>query len=243
MHHVVLERWSRGRSLLHGRDARAKILALATFLVVIATAPMNSASPAAAYFLFLIGATLAARLPVFSVAMRAAVVLPFSATFSAISLLAGDAPRAVALLQKSYFSAYAVIVIVGTTPMPEFLRGLEALGVPRFLVMVVQFLYRYLFVLSEQAQHMRMAAASRGSFIRTARGRGQLLRAAGGAVAVLFAKSYGRAEGIHRAMLARSFQGHFPLLSSSRFGWMDGVFLLVAASVPVMLRIVLAGSS
>ena len=31
-------------------------------------------------------------------------------------------------------------------------------GAPRFLLMVAQFLYRYLFVISEEAQHMRKAA-------------------------------------------------------------------------------------
>ena len=37
MQHVVLERWSRGSSFLHDRDARAKILALLIFLVAVAT--------------------------------------------------------------------------------------------------------------------------------------------------------------------------------------------------------------
>jgi cobalt/nickel transport system permease protein len=242
LHHVVLEQWSRGRSLLHARDARAKILVLATVLVVIATSPVSSPAQTAAYALFLACAILIARLPILSVLVRSAVVLPFAATFAAISVLAGDTPRAAALVQKSYLSALAVLVVVATTPMPELLRGLESLGLPRFLLVVVQFLYRYLFVISEQAQHMRMAAASRGYFLSTVRDRSRLLRAAGGALAVLFARSYDRAEGIHRAMLARCFQGHFPSLSRRRFGWADALFVLIAASVPVALRIALTGS-
>jgi energy-coupling factor transporter transmembrane protein EcfT len=38
LHHVVLERWSRGASPLHRRDPRAKLAALLVFLVVLATA-------------------------------------------------------------------------------------------------------------------------------------------------------------------------------------------------------------
>ena len=92
---------------------------------------------------------------------RAAVVLPFTLVFAIITILAGDLERAGLLLGKSYLSALAVLALVSTTPLPQLLRGLEMLGVPRFLLMVAQFLYRYLFVISEEAQHMRVAAASR----------------------------------------------------------------------------------
>ena len=64
---------------------------------------------------------------------------------------------------KSYLSALAVLLLVSTTPLPVLLRGFEMLGAPRFLLMVAQFLYRYLFVISEEAQHMRKAAMARGA--------------------------------------------------------------------------------
>jgi cobalt/nickel transport system permease protein len=119
--------------------------------------------------------------------------------------------------------------------MPELLGGLESLGAPRFLVMVVQFLYRYLFVISEQAQHMRLAAASRGS-ARSSQGWRNRLRAASGAISVLFARSYSRAEGIHQAMLARGFQGHLRTLSPARFGWRDALLVAVTILIPWSLR-------
>jgi cobalt/nickel transport system permease protein len=128
-----------------------------------------------------------------------------------------------------------VLALVSSTPLPQLLRGLEMLGVPRFLLMVAQFLYRYLFVISEEAQHMRVAAASRGSGSKAAAtGR---FRAAAGALAVLFARSYARAEAIHRAMMARGFQGQFRLLTVLRFGWADAAFLLAATAVCISMRL------
>lgn len=239
MHHVVLDRWSRGSSYLHRRDARAKVLALLAFLVIVATTPVGSGVAAAAYGAFLLVAVLLARLPFGGVLWRGAVVLPFSAAFAAMSLLSGDSARAAALLQKSYLSVLAVVVVVGTTPMPELLRGLEALGMPRFLLLVVQFLFRYLFVISEQAQHMRIAAGARGSsHVRNAF-RFWRLRAAAGAISVLFARSYVRAEGVYRAMAARGFQGHISLLATNRFRWHDAAFLGVSILVPAVVRITL----
>ena len=124
MHHVVLERWSRRSSFLHARDPRAKILAAFAFLVALATTRMISPWPGLSYGGFLLGAALLSRLPLGSLLLRAAAVLPFSGTFATMSLLAGNAARAAELLEKSYLSALAVLLVVATTPMPEFLRGL-----------------------------------------------------------------------------------------------------------------------
>ena len=130
--------------------------------------------------------------------------------------------RGAVLVMKSYLSALAVLLLVSTTPLPLLLRGFEMTGAPRFLLMVAQFLYRYLFVISEEAQHMRSAAASRG-FSRRSGG----FRAAAGALAVLFARSYARAGDIHNAMLARAFPGRFHTLGALRFRTADAAFDLI----------------
>jgi hypothetical protein len=56
-------------------------------------------------------------------------------------------------------------------------------------------------------------------------------------LAVLFARSYARATDIHRAMLARGFDGAFRLLAPPRFAAADALFLLPAAALPVALRV------
>lgn len=220
MHHVVLERWSRGNSFVHRRDPRAKIAALVVFLVVVATAHGELALLAAALFVFLSVLAVWARLPLMPVMARAALVLPFTLVFAAIAWKP-------ALIPKTYLSAMAVLIVVSTTPLPLLMRVMESLGAPRFLLMVAQFLYRYLFVIAEEGQHMVSAARSRGGSFR----------AAGGALAVLFARSYGRAEEIHKAMLARGFPGHFRTMGRLRFQAADAVFAVLVSAVPVLLRV------
>lgn len=225
---------------MHRRDPRAKIIVLLMFLVVVATTPPPTLAPylLLGYALLPIGAILAGRLPVAGVLARASVVLPFCAIFAATSALAGDLERAAALLEKSYLSALAVLAVAGTTPVARFLRGMEALGAPRFLLWVVHFLHRYLFVISEQAQHMRLAAASRGS-ASGARFRRWRVKAASGALAVLFAKSYGRAEATYRAMLSRGFQGRLQLLDQMSLNWGDGFLMVLGVTAPLALRVTL----
>ncbi len=237
MRHVVLERWSRGASGLHRRDPRAKIFSLLLLLVTLTTAGRAASSLAGMLLGVLIAALAWARLPILAAAARAAVVLSFTIPFAALTILAGDAARAGVFLLKSYVSALAVIAVVGTTPMPNLLSGLESLGVPRFLLIVAQFLYRYLFVIGEEAYRMRTAALSRGGSARGAMARAAGFRAAAGAVAALFARSYGRAEAIHRAMLARGFAGRLPTLGALRFTVGDALFALVAAAVVLAARL------
>lgn len=226
MHHVILERWAQGTGPLHARDARAKILALLAFLIVLATTPPAGSVRLAVYALIVLSAAVMAKLPLLGLLARAAVVLPFSLTFAVISWFAGDHSRAIALVAKTYLSAAAVLVIAGTTPLPALLRGFEALGAPRVLMAVVQFLYRYLFVISEQAQHMRLAAACRAGLQRGRRR--NRFDAAAGALSVLFARSYLRADGIHRAMLARGYNGRLPLADPVRFTASDAAFAALA---------------
>jgi len=233
--HLLIELWSRQASPLHRLDARVKLGALLVYLVALSTSPFTRPDVYAGFAVLLLAVTLTASLPPVALALRAAVVLPFSLTFAAVSWIGGDPQRAAALVVKSYLSSMAVLLMVSVTPLPKFMRGLESLGAPRFLLLVVQFLYRYLFVIVDQARGMRMAAASRAS--QSARGhRRHVFRAAAGALSVLFARSYRRAEGVHHAMLARAFQGHFPVLRTPRPGWRDAVFLAAALFASLGLR-------
>jgi cobalt/nickel transport system permease protein len=235
MHHVLLDRWSQGASPLHRLDARAKILALLVFLVVLATTPPDAGAVLATDAALLVSAALIARLPLGALLLRGMVVLPFSLTFGLISWLAGEPGRALALVERSYLSTVAVLLLTATTPLPLLLGGMERLGIPRLLVLVAQFLYRYLFVLSEQAQHMRLAVACREGSARV--GRRSRFRAATGALAVLFARSYQRAEGIHQAMQSRGFSGRFSLLHPLRFRGRDAAFLLVISAFLIAVRL------
>ena len=236
MHHVLLDRWSQGASPLHRRDARAKILALLVFLVVLATTRSDAIIALVTYAALLAAGILIAGLPLGAVLLRAMMVLPFSLTFGMISWLAGEPSRGLGLVEKSYLSTVAVLLLAAATPLPSLLAGLERLGTPLLLVLVAQFLYRYLFVVSEQAQQMRLAASCReGRGMRQRQG--SRVRASTGALAVLFARSYERADGIHRAMQARGFSGRFSLLHATHFGAGDGAFLAVVSTFLILVRV------
>jgi len=242
VHHVVVERWSRQASPLHRRDARSKLGVLAAFLVAVSTTPASAQTVFAGFAVMLLAAALASRLPLRGMLGRAALVLPFSATFALLTWWAGDPVRALSLAEKSFLSGLAALLLIATTPITRLLAALDSLRVPRTLVLVIQFLYRYLFVISEQAQHMRLAALSRGGPRRGPhrdKGLAPAFHAAAGAVGVLFVRSWERADGIYSAMLARGFRGRFTLAAPERFRFADALFLCAAVAMCASIRLAL----
>lgn len=240
MHHVILERWSRRQSFLHSRDPRVKIAALLVFLLLVATTRSTAYVAYAGYAILLLATLAAARLPMVPLLLRAGLVLPFSIVFALVSWASGDFDRAISLILRSCLSATAVLILVSSTRLPDLLRALSWFRVPGLLILIAQFLYRYLFVLSEQAQHMRLAASCRTGPTPSRNARQSRFSAATGALAVLFTRSYQRADGIHRAMLSRGFQGRFPALGATAFRVGDFVFLVMAVVALVVVRLVVA---
>ncbi|MDP9054521.1 MAG: energy-coupling factor transporter transmembrane protein EcfT [Acidobacteriota bacterium] len=233
MRHARIERWSQGRSSLHRRHAAAKIPAALVLLISIATLEHRASAACGLYALLLIAITAAAGLPLKAILLSAAAVLPFAFCFALVTALAGDPDRALLLLTRAWLSSLTALLLIATTPMPSLIAGLEFLHAPRFLLQVMQFLYRYLVVLMEEGGAMRQASAARGG------SPGALLfRHSAAAAGVLFARAYARAQAIHRAMLSRGFESHMPVSASSTFRAGDMRFLAMAIVIVVAVRLI-----
>ncbi|HUG82722.1 MAG TPA: energy-coupling factor transporter transmembrane component T [Bryobacterales bacterium] len=231
MHPLAFERWSAGETRHHQLDARVKLLAALGLLLVIAWTDRSSAAAFGGYFLLLTSFLWAARVPLPGSLLRTLMVLPFVAGVVILNFWGGDPDRAILTMARSMFSAYTAIALLSTTPFPALMRGLERLRVPPFLIMVLHFVYRYLFLLTNQAQDMLRARRCRAPEPRR---RSRFWSASAGAVAILFARGYDRAERIHHAMLARGFESHFPVMHARRtpsadWWWLAAVLVLTAA--------------
>jgi cobalt/nickel transport system permease protein len=130
--------------------------------------------------------------------LRAAAIIPFSATLAAPVWWADGGARAGLLLAKAYLSAAAVALFTLTTPVPQWTAALRAWGVPPALAGTLELIHRYLGLLSSEAARVRLAMRARGGF---------RFSASAGAVAVLFARAWRRGESLERAMLARGWRG------------------------------------
>lgn len=115
----------------------------------------------------------------------------------------------VSVLMKSWTSVTAACILTATTPPMRLLEALRALRLPAILVSIVMLMYRYLFVLVEEAQRMMRARAARSAAIGANSGGTLVWRAksAGGMAGSLFIRTLDRSERIYLAMLARGYDG------------------------------------
>ena len=115
----------------------------------------------------------------------------------------------VSVLLKSWTSVTAACILTATTPPMRLLEALRALRLPAILVSIVMLMYRYLFVLVEEAQRMMRARSARSAAIGANSGGTLVWRAksAGGMAGSLFIRTLDRSERIYLAMLARGYDG------------------------------------
>jgi cobalt/nickel transport system permease protein len=113
---------------------------------------------------------------------------------------------------KSWISVQAAILLAATTSFPDLLVAMRALHVPRLLVSIFGLMWRYLFVLVDEATRlMRARLARSGQSDRPgARPGGSLswrARVTGGMAGSLFLRAFDRSDRIYMAMVSRGYDG------------------------------------
>jgi cobalt/nickel transport system permease protein len=120
----------------------------------------------------------------------------------------------------------ALTALICTTRFSDLLAGLRKLGLPKILIVQLGFLYRYIFVFIDKAQHIlraRSARSLRNLGIKTE------LKTAGCMVGSLLVRSIGAAERISIAMQGRGFDGNWRSFSRMQIRLSDYIFAAAAA--------------
>jgi cobalt/nickel transport system permease protein len=230
-------------SAVHRLDPRAKVLGLLGVTLVAVSAPLRAWPVYVLCLLVLAGVAAAGRIRPGEVGRRAAVVLPLVVLLAAVTPFARRGGPVVDLgplalseaglatfatvAAKATLGTVSAVLLAATTSVPDLARALERLRVPRLLVLVALLTHRYGFVLAAEAGRMRLALRARNHRPRSLVGAAPL----GRLLAALFLRAVGRGERVHRAMLARGFDGTFPAGRPLVLRRPDLLFL----AVPVLL--------
>jgi len=247
MHHHYIDRFAYGDSPIHRLDPRAKVLAVVAYSVVLISLGRYQL-PSPGYLIFPAVLLLWSETPLRFVVKHTLLVSPFVVCLVIFSPLfdrtpvpspfgAGTIPggwlTAATVLVRFVLGMFVLIALASTTRFPELLKGLERLGVPKLLVTQLRFLYRYLFLLIDQAMHLKQARAARDAGRGPLRGRWQ---SGAGLIGLLFIRTLEQAERTHMAMIARGYDGTIRLLRPLQWQGHDTLFLAATAVYLFMMR-------
>ena len=229
-----------------------KIIAVLTFIVVSVATPINRWQAFIAYFVAIFAVSLVAKIPTLTLLTRAlieipfiffAILMPFFGTgerfeIGPLNLYRESLLAAAAIVIKGTLGVLSAVVLSTSTTARELLRGLEKLHLPKLMVQIAAFMLRYVNVINDEMERMKVARESRG-FIATGIKDWKVLATAASA---LFIRSYERGERVHLAMLSRGYTGVLPHDQSEGATlriWLQGMALPIFAAAILLITTVI----
>lgn len=219
----------------HRLDARAKAVVTLAFITVLMSFDRLQLSALTPFVFFPLVLLSVGQLPVRPLARKIAVAAPFAILVGLFNPWLDRTPVATlgpwvitggwlsfaSILVRFGLTVGAALILVATTGMYRLGAGLERLGLPQLFVTQLLFLYRYLFVVADEGSRM-----VRSVRLRSAGPESLSLRVYGSLVGHLLLRSMDRAERVHRAMVARGFDGEVRTMDPGRFRWTDALFVI-----------------
>lgn len=253
MHIHFLDPYIAHPSPIHRLDPRVKFI-LAVAVIFTAALLPNGAWP---FYILLLTLSLAlailSEIGIIYVLKRAVLALPFVlAALPVIFTLPGPVffnlplgpweltatqtgiERFASIALKSWISVQVAILLAASTPFPELLVAMRAVRIPRLLVAIFGLMWRYLFVLADEALRLLRARAARSGDsgqpdLRPGGSLAWRARTTGSMAGNLFLRAIERSDRIYMAMLSRGYDGEVRTLPLPRLRathwWLMGMGL------------------
>ncbi len=240
--------------LVENLDPRAKIVSFLAIILCIILTPITRYKDFQLYFLLILSLTFFSGTTVGQVFKRACVLIPFilamalfvpflkegqvwgylSVGYWKFAVTYEGAWMFLNVMVKSSLSILLFVLASSTTTFPDFLKGLDMLRAPRLLIMLTSFMYRYIFVLIEEARRLIRARAMRYFGLRYK----EQFFVVGYMVGGLFIRTFERAERIYSAMVLRGFSGEIPCVKRFKLSYKDFLF---TAAIFILLSGIVSG--
>jgi len=250
LRHDFIDKYGHLDSPVHRLDPRMKIVTAFTGIVVIVTEPLSADPAHFLLYLALVTAVVSVtRLPVTYLVRRLLLVSPFilmAALFYPLSVFISRKEffaanqeailtAGAAILMKSLLAVLLLVLLSSTERFHRLLMALRRLRVPAIITTVSALLYRYIFIIADEALKSSRARDSRTpGKLRTGR-----IGVIGNQVAVIFLRSWERSRIVYQSMLSRGFSGEFPDMVDMHLRTADIVFPLLFIALLIAVRLII----
>lgn len=225
-------------------DPRCKLIVTIIFLIAVLSVPLTDMARLTWFFVFPIIMSTIAEIPYSRIFKASLWVLPFVALIGIFNPFIDRQPELIiagvtinrgwvtflSIIIRGLLTVQGIILLIETTGFISMCRGMNSIGVPRFLTTQLLMVYRYITVLITEALNMSRARAARGF------GRKNFpLKMWGQMIGQLLLRTIDRAEHIHRAMISRGFDGEIPVNRSNCWQMRDTLFLISSTAIIAIL--------
>lgn len=232
-------------TVIHRLDPRGKVIATMIFVITVISYPKYEVISLVPFFIFPVLLITLSDTPFKFVLKKMLVVSPFAVFIGIFNpifdtrtvtladgvLISAGWISLLSIMMKFTLTISAALLLVATTSFPGVCNALQRLGVPVPFTSQLFFLYRYIFVLMEEA--MRIV---RAKDLRSFGTRGTGIKVFVRLIGILLVRTVERAERIYSAMLSRGFRGHIPSMRQFRFTIPDAVFVFLTVAFLFALR-------
>lgn len=199
----LLHDHSRGDSAVYRLPAAAKLAGALGLVLALVLLPRTQVAALLAVAAILICIAAASRIPALFLVKRLLLLEPLVIGVAVLALYQpGGGWIFAVILLKTNLCLLTTVLLANTTSFTEILRVLKRLHIPWIFVTTLTLMYRYLFVLADEAERMRRARASRTFTQR----RGFQWQTMATVVGQLFIRASERAERIYDSMCARGWK-------------------------------------
>jgi len=233
-------------SNIHRLDPRAKLVTTLVFIITVVSFNKYSLSGLIPFLFFPVAILARADLPTGPILKKLLIALPFALFIGIFNpffdrepmlqigtiAVSGGWVSFASILLRFTLTVTAALTLIATTSFTGVCMALEKLGCPRIFALQLLFLYRYLFVLIEEATRLVRARS-----LRSFHGRGKGVKVFGSLIGQLLLRSLERAQRIHLAMHCRGFDGEIRMLKPLHFGRRELLFTLSWSAFFIICRI------
>lgn len=232
-------------TVIHRIDPRAKLLTTLIFIITIVSFGKYKISALIPFFIFPAVMISLGELPVYYLFRKILIVIPFAIMIGIFNPLidreiimhlgpvsiSGGWISFVSILLRFVLTAGSVLILIACTGFNSVCMALEKMGTPRIFAVQLLFLYRYIFVLIDEASRMANARS-----LRSFNGKGKGIKVFGYLLGHLLLRTIDRAQRIHLAMLCRGFDGEIRVNRRLKAGIREVIFTIGWSAFFIAMR-------
>ena len=252
-----MDKLSYQQTPIHRLDPRAKLVTTLVFITTVVSFGKYEISALLPFFIYPVILCVMGNLPAAYLLRKIVLVSPFAILIGIFNPLmdrdilinlggtgiSGGWVSFASVLIRFSLTVGAALVLIAVTGFNAVCTALEKLGTPKAFVVQLMFLYRYMFVLVDEASRMVRARSlpsfgSKGSGIHTY----------GSLVGHLLLRTMDRAQRIHLAMCCRGFEGQILIMKPLKIrpieigficGWSALFILMRYYNIPLLMGTVI----